>query len=289
MLTRRQWLLSTPALAGVTAFHAEAAEQRLIKAGPFSIQCPAEWAEGIVVEKVPCKPLFTHEQWLAFKANPANNLKAGYHNRPEHWAIRFPRLATSDTIPKADYGYSPTAPQILIHETSGWAGIFETGSPTEAGRRAKTIELRKEIDAAMEGRLDFHSPLISDGAVDFCACRRVLSFNEGRGVRMLGQWCFEATLLTDPGLHYLFEGMSADDSCYVVATFPLKLKGLTSGNDDDASHLGYSLKDYPRLEKEFENYSSLAVKWLEERQEQIQPKLADLDAMMESLRAVTWE
>jgi hypothetical protein len=290
MLTRRQWLLSTPAFAGANALRAESIQPQLIKAGPFSIQCPAGWAESVVAEKVPTNPLYTHEQWLAFKANPANQLKPSYPNRPEHWAIRFPKLATSDTVPLSRFNGSVNAPQVFIHHTIDWAGILDTRNASESNRRDGINVLRAEFEKMLSQPKSFRVPLlVLEGAFEFVSLQRILKFSGGQGVRMVTQCDIEATLLCRERFQYLFVGMSDDDSCYIVASFPLKLEELPSGRDENAKHIGFDLTDYDHLLRNFEKYQTQAVQWLAQREDLIEPKLTALDTMIESLRAVTWE
>ena len=99
---------------------------------------------------------------------------------------------------------------------------------------------------------------------------------------MIAEWEIEADLMTKGDLHYLFLGMSDDDSCQIIATFPIDLPGLPE-RGQKAEHLGRSLARYEELSKGYETYVTEATQWLTQHQTEISPRLDTLDAMLRSL------
>jgi hypothetical protein len=79
-------------------------------------------------------------------------------------------------------------------------------------------------------------------------------------------------------LHYLFLGLSDDDSCPIIATFLLALPGLPD-DSRKATHLGCSNIDYEKLSKEFDRVGGQEG-GLPPMRTSSPPKLEDPDTMM---------
>jgi hypothetical protein len=122
---------------------------------------------------------------------------------------------------------------------------------------------------------------------DFCAMKKPLKFRGGTGYRMLVNSAMEPVILERGRLEYVFVGMSADNTCQVIVTFPVDLPGLPDGTEG-AEHLGFSNSRYSELLKGISTYRQKARKWLASNAGKITPSLAELDAMMESLDSRTW-
>jgi hypothetical protein len=95
----------------------------------------------------------------------------------------------------------------------------------------------------------------------------------------------ESNLIRKGELHYLFLGRSDDNTCQIIATFPLSLRG----EDIEAEHLGRSLKRYDELNQNSEAYEKDATAWLEQHAAEITPGLDTLDEMLKSLVVRRWE
>jgi hypothetical protein len=262
-----------------------------VNAGPFSVQVPTIWMESPRVQKMPMNPVYTPEAWAALQQDPLYTLKPGYSCRPSHWAIQLPRLG----LPEATFNFEtaaddPTAPQILIHETQGWETVYANGVHSSEAPGLTPSGLRSDLEKAWQEADHFpESPAFFDGSLNFLCLKKTIPFKGGKGVRMLGQILQEPDLMCRGRLHYLFLGMSDDSSCQIIATFPVDLKGLPSGDySDDKAHLGWSLDDYATLSREMATYAKVAVAWLETREDLIVPRLKSLDAMLESLVVRSW-
>jgi hypothetical protein len=268
---------------------AEDEAAKRVPAGPFSVLVPAAWADGVIVEKIPILPIYTKRSWQEYQAReekrkisprePSLDIKPGYSNRPEHWAIRFPKLVLpGQGYDPANAGDDATAPQILIHKTADWAGVFGDGSFDAAAVR-KTM---KNLRAMVENRDPMKNPVFVDAELAFIVGKTKLRFSGGHGFRVLTQWDWEADFVRKGRLHYLFLGLSDDGSCQIVATFPIDLPGLP--DDSTREHLGFSRP----LPYQFPKYERVAKKWLTANASKATPSLAELDAMISSLDARQW-
>lgn len=271
------------------ALFAAPQESESITAGPFRVAASKTFAKGAVVEKVALAPLYSAEAWAAKERDPMMVLKPGYENRPQHWAIRLPNAAPAWY--KADLkaaGENPTAPQILIHKADEWSSVFADGKVDTAAAAKFVVKMRRDLALWLKQPMKRISPGYMDASTDFDCLKKEIHFEGGSGVRGIVQWNIEPAIARQGQLHYLFIGLSDDESCQIIATFPLDLPGLPDAAQE-AMHLGYSTKDYSRLSSEFETYEDAVKKWLIANANQFTPKLEELDAMMAGLVVKHWE
>lgn len=289
-VNRRQWFyLSGLSLAGCGEKSPApvAATGEATKAGPFTVKIPEAWAEGVIVQKVPMKPLYNVEDWKSYQEDPQLILKPHYGCRPEHWAIRIPAaLPKGFEVDMSEAGDDPAAPQILVHKASEWAVVQTDGKHEETPAPQLLRQMRADINAALTGDDKNISPAFMDAALTFQCLRKRVDFAGGFGIRMLCQWTIEPELMRKQELHYLFVGLSDDHTCQLIATFPVDLPGLP-GEGSEEEHLGKS-SSREGFTADFNSYEATAKKWLEEHQAQITPALAELDAMISGIAAKTW-
>jgi len=265
----------------------EASAGEMTKAGPFTVKIPEKWAQGLIVEKIPLKPLYSDEEWKAYQEYRQLILKPHYGCRPEHWAIRIPAaLPKGFKVDLSEAGDDPAAPQILIHKASEWTLVHTDGKHEEKPAPQLLRQMRADIDAALTGEDKNLSPAFMDAALTFQCLRKRVDFGGGFGIRMLCQWTIEPELMRKQELHYLFVGLSDDHTCQIIATFPIDLPGLP-GEGPEEEHLGKS-SSREGFTADFDGYEAAATKWLEEHQAEITPGLAELDAMIASITAKTW-
>lgn len=289
MMNRRSLLLSLSAGLAACGKKKVYSSTEVLTAGPFKVGCPRPWHEGAIIEQVPTRPVYNEDAWRAYKENSSFALKPAYSNRPEHWAIRFPKLATANApFVAAEAGDSEIAPQILIHQAEGWAGIMQNGEADETARKQLASSLRGELKDLLKKDDALKTPAFLDASFNFLCLKQPLAFKTGWGVRVVGQWTIEPSLMSNTGLHYLFMGVCDDNTCHIIATFPLEVPGLPGGADLTATHLGFSTKNYEELSKKFDDYEKKACEWLKSQEAKITPKLKDLDALIESLEVETW-
>jgi hypothetical protein len=286
-MKRRTWLqLSAALLAGCKK--STQSPGATIKAGPFSVAVPSDWAKSAIIEKIPIRPVYGTEDWAAFRADPAYALKPEYGNRPQHWALRFPAAAVpGQPFDAAEAGDDPVAPQILIHKADEWEVAFADGAHEEHPRAETINGLRLELEAGRAEDAEVQSPAFMDASLDFVALKKELAFGGGAGIRLVGQWTWEPDLIRRGRLHYLFIGLSDDGTCQIIATFPLDHAELPS-EAVDVEHLGYSVDRYEELGRGIAAYRSEAKEWIRQRADSFSPSLEALDGIIQSLNAGGW-
>ncbi|GAA5120454.1 hypothetical protein JIN84_05620 [Luteolibacter yonseiensis] len=260
----------------------------VLRAGPFAVTVPVDWSRDAIIAKIPINPLHTPENWKLYQENEQYALKPGYSCRPGHWAIRLP-AALPGGVPRSgeDPGDDPTAPQILIHKADEWRLTLTDGKHEESTVAETLRALREKMETAMDHEDPHLSPGYMDASMEFTCLKRRIGFTGGHGIRMVTQWTIEPDLMISGRLHYLFLGMSDDDSCQIIATFPLNLPGLPT--EEKRSHLGRSTANYQDFSNTYDQYTSDAKKWLEQNAGNITPSLQTLDQMLESLVVRRWE
>jgi len=247
-----------------------ATDSATLKAGPFEVSVPKVFSAAAIIEKVPFK---------------LEGPKLGYSDRPQHWAIRFPAAALpGQTFDANGAGENEAAPQILIHKAEEWSTRFTL----EGQRFDRLAKLRAELDGGIGGTFPEAYPAFGAGAFELISMREALAFRGGRGLRMVCQRSFDRGLVRRGRLQYLFCGLSDDDSCQILATFPLDHPDLPD-DSVEAEHLGRSVARYEELVREFETYSAEAAKWLEQIADGLSPSLDRLDGIVQSLEAKRWE
>ncbi|MEO5716737.1 MAG: hypothetical protein ABIT37_24880 [Luteolibacter sp.] len=264
------------------------ADEVSVKAGPFILRVPAKWQTLTEVEKVALRPLYSREGWKNYQTDEQYALKPAYACRPQHWAIRVPG-ALPEGIPfnSTNPGDDPTAPQILIHKAEEWGVAFTDGEHQQTTAADRLRSLRESMNAAMSEDDSGPSPAYMDASLAFMCLKRRIDFTGGHGLRLVSQWSIEPELMRRGELHYLFLGMSDDNSCQIIGTFPLNLPGLPTS--EQKNHLGRSSQNYEDFSKNYEGYVQDAKKWLETYVDEITPSIQTLDEMMRSLVARRWE
>lgn len=260
----------------------------VLKAGPFAVTVPVNWSKSAIIEKVPLHPLYPPEYWKLYQEDKRNEFKPYYLCRPEHWAIRLPAaLPAGHPGTDENVGDDPTAPQILIHKANEWSVAGTDGKHEEMNTAEMIRSMRGKMETAMTHDESDLSPAFTHGSLDFRCLKRRIDFAGGHGIRLVAQRNYETDLMRFGQLHYLFLGMSDDDSCQIIATFPLNLPGLPK--PEEKTHLGRSIANYDDLSNNYDQYISDAKKWLEQNADKITPSLRTLDQMLESLVARRWE
>lgn len=259
-----------------------------VKAGPFVVTVPEHWSKTAMVDQVPIRPVYLPKEWEEFQKDKQHILKPDYQCRPRHWALRFPAALPEgiDFDPK-NAGNDPTAPQILIHKADEWGLAFTDGEHGVSDSADVPLTLRKNMDAAMADASRFDSPAFMDASPTFNSLKRRVDFSGGRGIRWVTQWTIEPALMKLGQLHYLFLGMSDDNSCQIIATFPLNLPGLPTAQDN--THLGHKIGNHDEFSENYHEYVEDAKKWLETNQHEITPSLQALDQVMRSLVVSRWQ
>ncbi len=258
-----------------------------MKAGPFSISVPEKWSKTAIIEKVPIHPLYSPKAWGDLQKDGKSLMKPGYNSRPQHWALRFPAaLPQGIQFSREHAGDDPTAPQILIHKADEWGVAYTDGKHEDVKVADFLQRLRKNNDEALIDGNPIRSPAITNSQMYDCLRRRI-DFMGGHGIRLVTQWGQEANLMRFGELHYFFLGMSDDNSCQIIASFPINLPGLP--NAEDKNHLGHGIENYDEFTSNYPEYVEDAEKWLQTKEHEITPSIQTLDRVMQSLVATHWE
>ncbi|WP_193211863.1 hypothetical protein [Luteolibacter marinus] len=279
--------------AGPTRTPPNDAAPRLL-AGPFEIDLPPGWRASASIEKVPAHALYTPDQFKWLQQAEAEGdpspplLKPHFGVRPQHWAIRLPAaIPPGFTLSQMDAGDNPTAPQILIHKAREWASIFRDGTEGLRDSTAVIQSMRQKLDATIRGEGVDPCPAVMDGSLTFDCLKKRLDFEGGYGIRMIAQRTIEPQMIRKGQLHYLFVGISDDNTCQVLATFPVTLPGLPG--EDSLEHLGQRFEPYHEFVQDYDSYQGDAITWLEQHATEIDPSLDKLDKMLENLVVRQWE
>ncbi len=258
-----------------------------LNAGSFKVTVSENWSKTAIVEKVPIQPLYSPKHWEEFQKDKQYIMKPGYHCRPQHWAIRFPAaLPSGISFDRENAGNDPTAPQILIHKADEWGLVLTDGEHEDVKVADVINKLRKNMDASVLDGNPIDSPAFIGSQTFDCLKRRV-DFTGGHGIRLVTQWDIEPNLMQFGQLHYLFLGMSDDNSCQIIATFPLNLPELPKAADKN--HLGHSIENYAEFSKNFGNYVDDAEQWLAKNENEITPSIEALDKVIQSLVVSHWK
>ena len=167
---------------GAAILFAAPPEGESIAAGPFRVTVPKAFAKGVVVEKVAFSPLYSEDAWVEKELDPSRQLKPGYCNRPQHWAIRLP-----EAVPE---WYK----QILIHKSDEWASTFENGKIDAAAAATFVAEMRRDLALWVKQPVNRISPAYMDASTAFDCLKKQIQFEGGSGVRGIVQWNIEAQL-----------------------------------------------------------------------------------------------
>jgi len=240
---------------------------------------PGSWAakaQGRIVKAV---PLYDERDAAAYKADKTNQLKPSYENMPRHIEISFD---VRPVFPVKDHAFKP---QITVHPVAEFLRIYE---PEEDSVKRMTHCFDQLWSVATKpAKVNLARPLpfipFLDATQGVTVGFKPVNFSGGKGFRFITQFEIETSLLSDDGLVYVFQALTDDRKSYVLATFPIHLEGLPQTNRD-GEHLGYSTKQYEKLEKEIEMYHRKATKWLTESESKMMPELKTLDDIVASVK-----
>lgn len=107
---------------------------------------------------------------------------------------------------------------------------------------------------------------------------KYLKFNTGEGVRFVTFYAQNVAPITNDGLFYTFQGLSADGKYYVTAFWPIKTDKLANSYEDA------KIGDFNEWAKNFETYRVETEKMLNDLPaDAFTPNLEGLDELIESL------
>jgi hypothetical protein len=266
-----QWLVG----AGLIVATAHSEETKPYQFKELRLSLPSSWLAHAQARVVPAQPLYSPEAARLLKEDPLRRRRPVYETMPQHLELRFGPL----TIFPKEHAFHP---EITVHPVADYARIFEPEDATKEMLRGFDEIWNTATDPAA---VHLGKPLpfipVSDGEQGVTVLHKPLSFVGGKGFRFITRFEIEASLLSDHGLVYVFEGLTNDRKTYVLATFPILLEGLPGA--DAKEHLGYSLRAYQKFEKEIDAYHDKASAWLVANQAKMEPNLKLLDEIVASI------
>jgi hypothetical protein len=256
------------------------AEDKLSKLqfGTLSLDVPASWLKHADARVVPAAPLYDAKSSAALKANPQENLKPEYPVMPEHTSVGF---GTLPFYSGRNYEFSP---EIMTHPVDAFTRIFDPENKPSPDVIAEFQLIKKLSGEANDQPTAKPLPFIPflDASQQVTVSFKRLSFANGKGFRFVTQYGFEAGLINESQLVYIFQGITTDGKTYVLATFPVSLKGLPKA--DEKKHLGFDTSQDAESESKQDGYYKKASEWLIKNADQMTPSLETLDAVMSSIK-----
>jgi hypothetical protein len=237
------------------------------------MKLPARWsAQG---DMIPPNPLYEGKDLELRKKSRMYTNKGGYENMPRHVRIRFNCPDSRDN--KAE----GLKAEISIHSVEEYSHIFEPDTEPESVLKSFERILQTAV-SPMDHKINQELPLIPpfEGYESMVVCFKQIDQPFFKGFRFITQFHSDASLIRNAYLYYIFQGISADKTQYILATFPVKLDGLAKSNDKD--HLGFSTRDYDAFEKDIKNYYLKAARWIEKNESKMRPSLTSLDDILRS-------
>jgi hypothetical protein len=173
-------------------------------------------------------------------------------------------------------------PQLLIYP----AAEYSAGSEAAAQSIQSLQAMLANPSAALNERALPHLPFANAAQV-FAAQIQPVSFRNGQGVRSLTEYAQYVATVNNHDLFYHFQGLTENGESYVVAILPINADFLAA-DSDPASPLpaggipfpGYDITD----ESQFLAYYQSVTDLLNAAPaDQLEPSLASLDALIQSL------
>lgn len=204
--------------------------------------------------------------------------------------VQLPAVAWDNNVP----GFGGGAP---AHTAFGFNGeqITTDVSPFQPAVRVYPLDALKALDPivarevlALKTLLSVQATHVNDALPVFPIFPaqqiihpqiKYLNFQGGKGVRFVTYYAQDASPLTNDGLFYTFQGLSADEKFYVTVFWHLTTDKLPNSYQDA------QIKDYDAWVKQYETYRADTEKMLNDlSSDAFAPHLTTLDQMIESLQ-----
>lgn len=174
-------------------------------------------------------------------------------------------------------------PQIMVYPAQEYAAVSNGASISIQRLQAVLASPSAPMTNDALPRLPFANAEQSIGALP-----RIISFQNGSGVRVLAQYAQGFNQINNYELFYHFEGFTSDGKSYIVATLPINAEFLAPGNDPASAAPPVGVP-FPGLDNAdpsvFANYYSAVVDKLNATApDSFQPSLGALDSLIGSLQ-----
>lgn len=227
------------------------------------------------IAQVPALPLYDEQARKDFAADPMLSLKPDFENMPAHVRIDLASCYA------AEGGFNAA---LRILPVADYLSIYDPNGKPDPRMREVFADLRSWITKKNgKGEIWPLVPFLDESPM-LTYAPSVLKFADGQGVRVVTQFVPDVGFVTSGQITYLFQGLSSDDAHFVLVTVPLTLDGLSK--PDATEHLGATLETLDTDKAARKRYVGAAKQLLHSREGDIRPRLAELDAMVQSVRHV---
>lgn len=212
----------------------------------------------------------------------------GYPGPKGYPQIRvFPIVKFREAVAEASRKYSKQV--VYPKDPIDWTVNFDEEIRTLKALVAEKPEhanLTSVIGKARHGKNCSQMPFLPmwERCQVFVAHVRFVNFKNGQGAFFLTQYDRETTQVTNEGLEYVFQGITADGQYYVSAEFSVSAPFLPSGDEPDV--VAWNEKNYvlPHTSKEYQNYLRPVLAKLEAfPADKFQPKFDLIEPLIQSL------
>jgi len=140
-------------------------------------------------------------------------------------------------------------------------------------------------------RIDDNIPLIyfDNGGQELQAKVKHFSFQNGKGILFITHWSYEAALISNENLEYVFGSLTDDRKYYVLARMPVHVAFLpkTSPEEFEDYKRSYLFEDYPNpddIKKRYKDYvSKITTKLKKLKPGEFEPNLNHFEKLISSL------
>lgn len=170
-------------------------------------------------------------------------------------------------------------PKMYVYPAQGFAAM--NNGAAESILRLQTV-LANPTAPLTEDTIPF-VPFFNAGAV-FTAQAKVISFQNGLGVRMLTQYAQSIVPVNNHDMFYHFQGLTHDGQTYVIVVLPASAPFLAENWEASAPPDGVPFPGYDASYADIETYYQQVVAKLDASSpDTFSPSLALLDALVQSL------
>lgn len=193
---------------------------------------------------------------------------------PGHTELTFTGYALADRFHQ---------PKIYVYPAQGFAAM--NNGAADNILRLQTI-LANPPSSLTEDNIPF-VPFFNAGAV-FNAQAKVISFQNGLGVRMLTQYAQSIVPVNNHEMFYHFQGLTHDGQMYVIVVLPASAPFLAENWEAPAPAGGFPFPGYDASYTDVEAYYQQVIAKLDASSpETFTPSLTLLDALVGSLNITT--
>jgi hypothetical protein len=236
----------------------------------WSIDVPARCAKRVKVSEVAANPTYDGQATAELKRDPMAVLKPDFANMPAH--VRF------DLTPCFGDGGFGTSLRVLPRVE--FESILDVPGETRRMLADDFVRLSQWIASGKSLPRWPFLPFVDVSRANTSAAQRV-DFDGGRGMRVLTMFTVDDYMTRPDAFDYAYQGLSARGGCYVLMMAPVRIPSFA---DAEAQKRGLDWETAWRDPGALRGYADLVRREIEAPGFVIQPELATLDAVVQSLQ-----